>query len=293
MMDATESAATKVADSLRGHKAFLRSIGLTAIGVLVGAGFLILLGVLGVYDLSYAIAVLPALYQGFTTTLGLVAIIIPLGFVLGFILGNARVSRSWLIRAASTTYVEFFRGMPPTVLIWFTFAITIVVVDEIPFLRARILDPLSLGILMSTIALAAHSSSYQAEIVRAGILSVPAGQREAGEAIGLTKGSILAHVTLPQMFRVSLPALGNEFASVIKDTSIISIVGALDLTFQGQNLVSALLSGGSSTKVNLDIIFVVWVEIAILYFVMTFAVTRILQYIERRYRVPGLEAAQL
>ncbi len=292
-MTETESTATQVMDTLREHRTFLRSLGLTAIGVLVGAGLIILLGVLGVYDLAYAIDILPALFQGFTTTLGLVAIIIPLGFVLGFLLGNARLSHSWFVRAASTTYVEFFRGMPPTVLIVFAFAITIVVVGEIPFLRARIQDSLSLGIVMSIIALAAHSSSYQAEIVRAGILSVPAGQREAGEAIGMTKGSILTHITLPQMFRVSLPALGNEFASVIKDTSIISLVGALDLTFQGNNIVSALFAGTSGTKVNLDIIFVVWVEIAILYFVMTFAVTRILQYIERRYRVPGLEAAQL
>ncbi len=292
-MSAATTNLSNVTDFIDRHKAFLRSLALTGVGLAVGAGILVLLGVLRVYDLPYAIAILPALVQGFTWTLGLVAIIIPLGFILGFVLGNGRVSHSWFVRAVCTTYVEFFRGMPPTVLIVFAFTISVAIIGEIPFLRLRILDPLTFGLFMATFALAAHSSSYQAEIIRAGILSVPAGQREAAEAIGMGKGSILTRITLPQMFRVSLPALGNEFASVIKDTSIISLVGALDLTFQGNNLITALFAGTSGTRVSLDIIFVVWVEIAVLYFVMTFAVTRILQYTERKYRVPGLEAAQL
>ena len=96
-------------------------------------------------------------------------------------------------------------------------------------------------------------------------------------------------MTLPQMFRVSLAALGNELASLIKDTSLLSTIGALDLTFQGKNLSAVLVVGGG----NIDLVIVIWVEIALLYFVITFVVTRTLQAIEKMYRVPGLEAAQL
>ena len=105
----------------------------------------------------------------------------------------------------------------------------------------------------------------------------------------MSQWGVMLYITLPQMFRVSLPALGNEFASVIKDTSILATVSILELTFQGVNLVSRLFQAGA----NPDFLFVVWVEIAILYFVLTFAVSRTLLAIERRFRVPGLEAPTL
>jgi polar amino acid transport system permease protein len=249
------------------------------------------LGVAGVYDLGLASRILPALVEGAETTLGLVAIVIPVGFALGFVFGFGRTSHSWFVRSVCTTYVEFFRGMPPVVLVWFAFIIIVLLITNVEFLNVRIQDPFAVATLMSVLALAGHSGSYQAEIVRAGILSVPAGQREAAEAIGMTRGSTMIHIILPQMFRVSLPALGNEFASVIKDTSILSVVGVMDLTFRGQNIVSRLFT--SPTGGSLSSIFVVWLEIAVLYFVVTFSVSRLLQWLEQRYRVPGLEAAQL
>jgi len=247
-----------------------------------------LAGLEGLYDLRYALSLLPpggrALTTGLVTTLALMAVVIPIGFSLGFTFGWARTSHSWFPRALAATYVEFFRGMPPIVLIAFAFLITIVIlrgndrVDVFPFATS-----------VSVLALAAHSGAYQAEIVRAGILSVPATQIEAGESIGLSRSTILTRITLPQMFRVSLPALGNELASLIKDTSLLSTIGALDLTFQGKNLSAVLVVGGG----NIDLVIVIWVEIALLYFVITFVVTRTLQAIEKMYRVPGLEAAQL
>ena len=247
-----------------------------------------LAGVFGTYDLAYALSLLPprgrALTTGLLTTLAFMAVVIPLGFSLGFAFGWARTSRAWPARAVAATYVEFFRGMPPVVLIAFAFLITIVLLKG----NERI-DIFAFATGAGVMALAAHSGAYQAEIIRAGILSVPTGQIEAGEAIGMSKGTILARITLPQMFRISLPALGNELASLIKDTSLLSTIGALDLTFQGKNLSSVLVTNGG----NLDLVIVIWVEIAVLYFVITFVVSRTLLAIERRFRVPGLEAAQL
>jgi His/Glu/Gln/Arg/opine family amino acid ABC transporter permease subunit len=270
-------------------KAFLRKLAFAAVGVGAGIAILYAAGVAGLYDLRYALSLLPpnrpALLTGLLATLGLTAVVIPLGFGLGFLFGWARTQRSWLVRAIATTYVEFFRGMPPIVLIAFAFLISITLLGNNP----RIGDAFSFAVGVSLVALAAHSGAYQAEIIRAGILSVPVGQVEAGEAIGMTKGTILTRITLPQMFRISLPALGNEFASVIKDNSLLSVVGALELTFQGKNLEAVLATGGG----NVDLVLIIWVEIALLYFAITFVFSRTLQAIEKRFRVPGLEAAQL
>jgi len=141
---------------------------------------------------------------------------------------------------------------------------------------------------VGVLALALHSGAYQAEIVRAGILSVPTGQVEAADALGLTRLQTMFQVILPQAFRVSLPALGNEFASVIKDTSLISAIGALELSFFGLVLARAAL-----TPLRLDHLFIIWLEIALLYFVLTTLVTFTVRQVENRYKVPGLEAASL
>ncbi len=262
----------------------------------VGAIFVFMLafyglGLLGLYDLNYVMTkMLNGLKVGAINTLVLVGIVIPIGFGAGFLFGWGRTSHSWLVRSVSTWYVEFFRSMPPVVLVAFSSLIATVVILRTPFLEARIPDPASFALSIAVLALALHSGSYQAEIIRAGIQSVPAGQREAAEAIGLTKGRIMASVVLPQMFRVSLPALGNEFASVIKDTSILSVVGVIELMFMGNNLTSVLITSPGANFENINLI---WISIAMVYFPMTFAVSRTLQMIERKFRVPGLEAAQL
>ncbi len=257
--------------------------------VVVSAFALYGVGLAGFYDLPYALSILPfrgrALTEGLIVTLTLIAMVLPVGFILGFAFGWARAAGSRPLRVLSTAYVEFFRGMPPIVLIAFAFLITIVLFKDNP----RIDDPFAFAVQISVFALAGHSGAYQAEIIRAGILSVPTGQIEAGEAIGLSRGGILGRIIMPQMFRVSLPALGNEFASVIKDTSLLSAVGALDLVFQGKNLGARLVTTGG----NIALVFILWGVIAVVYLIVTSVVTRSLQMIEKRYRVPGLEAAQL
>jgi len=222
--------------------------------------------------------------EGVLTTLKLSALGWVIACLLGIVFGAMRTAPVRIVRWAGAAYVEFFRSMPPIVLIVFTYLITLALLAGNERFDATELAPA-----VSIVALAAHSGAYQAEIVRAGILSVPESQREAAEAIGMTREQIMYNVTLPQMFRVSLPALGNEFASVIKDTSLLATVSILELTFIGVNLVSTLIQRGG----NPDLVFVVWIEIAALYFVLTFAVSRILHTVERRYRVPGLEAPQL
>lgn len=257
---------------------------LAAAGVGVAYAVLLFLGTRGVYDLAYAQSIVPALLLGLKVTLEVLAVVIPGGFALGLTLGYLRTSRSRVVRGLAMLYVEFFRSMPPLVLIAFSALIGIIV------LRPVIPDPAvaqSIALWLGVVALTLHTGAYQAEIVRAGILSVPSGQTDAAQALGISRGRILLRVVLPQAFRVSLPALGNEFSSVIKDSSLLSFIGWLEL--------SNLASIETAAAVRLPGVappIVVYLEVAVLYFVVTFTVNSIVRGVENAFRVPGLEAAR-
>jgi His/Glu/Gln/Arg/opine family amino acid ABC transporter permease subunit len=245
-------------------------------------GILYFLGTRQLYNLDFAVYLLHPVEDGFAVTMKLVAVVIPLGFTLGFLLGWGRTTRSLLFRGLGAVYVDFFRSMPPIVLIFFSYLLSALVVKQLtgsPFIARDI------SLWMGAIALAFHSGSYQAEIIRAGILSVPTGQLEAADSIGMSRLRSMFSVVLPQAFRVSLPALGNEFSSVIKDTSLLSLIGWVELAQTG--IVQA------RTVVGTMSVFVVWIEVAIMYFALTYVVTRIVRAIENNYKVPGLEAAEL
>ncbi len=255
-------------------------LGITALGF----GLVIWLGTLRYYNLGYAESILPGLVQGFLVTIRLVAVVIPLGFTLGFLFGWARTTRSLVLRGLGAAYVEVFRGLPPIVLIFFSYLITTLAILNLsknPFIAGDV------ALWMGAIALSLHSGAYQTEIIRAGILSVPTGQIEAADSVGLSRWQTMFRVTLPQAFRVSLPPLGNEFASVIKDTSLLNIIGWLDLAQIG------LLQVPAALNADFNLVFIIWIEIAMLYFVLTFAVTKVVRFVENLYKVPGLEAAEL
>jgi glutamine transport system permease protein len=277
--------------AITGREHFRRNAAKFVLKVLIGLGatalgftFVIWLGTLHYYNLGYAEAILPALGQGLLVTIRLVAVVIPLGFALGFLLGWARTTGSLVLRGLGAVYVEVFRGLPPIVLIFFAYLITTLAILNLsrnPFFTG------DLALWMGAIALALHSGAYQTEIIRAGILSVPTGQLEAADSIGMSRWQTMFRVTLPQAFRVSLPALGNEFASVIKDTSLLNIIGWFDLAQVG------LLQVPSAIKTDFNLVFIIWIEIAMLYFLLTFVVTKIVRFVENLYQVPGLEAAEL
>jgi ABC-type amino acid transport system permease subunit len=255
----------------------------SAAAAVVAFLFVVWLGEAGLYNLSFAEEIVPALERGFSGTMWLVGFVIPVGFGTGLMMASARTSDSRIARAIGGTYVEFFRSMPPFTLIAFSSLLATKLLRTVFYID----NPVGLAVAAATFALALHSGSYQTEILRAGILSVPAGQVEAAYALGLTRSRTLFNVILPQAFRISLPALGNEFSSVIKDTSLLSAISAVELAFIGGVLVNNALSR------DFNLPFIIWSEISVLYFVLTYAVVWIVRYAENRSKVPGLEAAQL
>ena len=212
--------------------------------------------------------------EGAANTLKFSLTIIPIGAVIGFIMGWARVTRHPILSWPASVYVDIVRGTPALVMILFAFF-------WLPFvLRSR--DP-SAGLTYAVLALAIHTSAYQAEIFRAGFQSVPRGQIDAAEAIGLNRWQAMRHVVLPQTFRVTLPALGNEFAVIIKDTSLLAAIGALELVYWGRESAQYALSLGS-----IGWVISVWLVIALLYFVITYVITNMVGAVEHAFRVPGL-----
>ena len=255
-----------------------------AVGALAAFGLLFYFGERGVYNLLYAEDFVNPLLLGLILTARSVAIVIPLGFTLGFLFGWARTTQSLFLRGIGATYVEFFRSMPPLALIFFSYLISLLVMQQVsrdPFLSQ------AFALTMGTVALAFHSGGYQAEIIRAGILSVPSGQLEAADAIGMSRWQSMFRVVLPQAFRVSLPALGNEFSSVIKDTSLLSVIGLVELAQTG------ILYARNAVQIDFNLVFIIWIEVALMYLLLTFIVTRVVRGIENHYKVPGLEAAEL
>lgn len=229
------------------------------------------------FDANFWTLYFSGLANGLLQTIVFTLLIVPAGLLIGFVTGWARVTNFKLLTYPATLYVDLIRGIPPIVLILFAFFFG-------PSIAPGIFDPTQAGQAFAALALALHTGAYQAEIFRAGFQSVPTGQVDAGTAVGLSKGQSMSNVVLPQTFRLVLPALGNELATVLKDTSLLSIVLVKELTYfaRGQAQTATIFLG------RIDYVYGLWTAVAIMYLVLTFSVTRILQFVEHRYQVPGL-----
>ncbi len=191
--------------------------------------------------------------------------------LLGLFIGLGRISKNTLIRNAATYYIETVRGIPMLV---FIFAIALVIVPDI----ARLFEMESRAISQAVRGAAALSLFYAAfiaEVFRAGIQSVPVGQREAGRALGLNEGQIMRRVVLPQAIRNMLPALGNDLISLMKDTSLVSVLAVRELTQQ------ARLYSGTSFRFR-EAFFIIMV----IYITLTLGLSLLLQWYERRIAIP-------
>ncbi len=215
--------------------------------------------------------------RGFQGTAYFSLLVIPVGLAIGFFTGWARSSQLRFLRWPATVYIEFFRGTPALILVIFAALFGILIV--------RGVNQFEVSLLLGAMALALHTGAYQAEIFRAGFQSVPHSQVEAAYSIGMSRAATMRFVVLPQALRLSLPPLGNEFSSVIKDTALLYAIGATELFGQGLEFSQLALRTDASW------VFPMWVLIAAGYFLVTFVVTRAVNALERRIRVPGLKGA--
>ena len=202
----------------------------------------------------------PYFLKGTEYTLGLAVIGVALGFVLGTVLAMMKRSKLWILKALANIYIEFVRGTPLLIQVF------------IVFFGTQIIGLSVSGFVSGAIAMFLNSGAYVAEIIRSGLNSVPKGQEEAARSLGLSGSQTMQLVVLPQALRTILPALGNEFVSVIKEGSVISVIGVGELTFQ-----TSVVQGASFRA------FLPLMITAGIYFVLTFGLTRLLRLMEKQF----------
>ncbi len=182
--------------------------------------------------------------HGLRVTIELTAIAMGIGIVLGVLLAVMRLSPNWLVSGASSFYIWFFRGTPVLVqlLFWYNIAalypkIGLGVPFGPSFVHAdanSLITPFTAAIL----GLGLNEGAYMAEIVRAGIISVDPGQADAAQSLGMTRLQTMRRIVLPQAMRVIIPPTGNETISMLKTSSLASVIVVTELLYAGQLIYS-------------------------------------------------------
>ena len=215
------------------------------------------------FDMNLVVNSFPLLLVGAGVTIQITVLSTAIGFVIGLIVGVARISNLRVLRMLAEVYVEFFRGTPLLVQIFlFYFAL--------PVITGQRIDPFIAAISACGI----NSGAYVAEIFRAGIQSVDDGQMEAGRSLGMTWLQTMRYIIVPQAFKRVIPPLGNEFIAMLKDSSLVSVIGFEEMTRRGQLIIAKTYGS-----------FEIWMSVAVIYLVMTLTISRFVAYLERRYRV--------
>ena len=228
------------------------------------------------------------LLQGLMATIRISIYASILALILGTILGVARCSANLTVRMLARTYLEFLRNIPPVVVVFIFFF----------FLSQQLIDALDLArwsrniarqddiwlwefffgdmrrfpsLISGVIVLALFESAFVGEIVRAGIQSIPKGQREAARSIGMSQMQELRYIVLPQAMKKVVPPMANQFITLIKDSSIISLISVQELTYKTVELVASS-----------RMIFEAWITTAAFYFIVCFGLSRLFARLEKR-----------
>ena len=205
----------------------------------------------------------PLLLTGAVVTIKITVLSVGLGLLIGMVAGIGRLARFWPVRILAKVYVEFFRGTPLLVQIFLIYF-------ALPLIVGQRIDPFVAAITACSI----NSGAYIAEIFRAGIQSIDKGQMEAGRSLGMSWWQTMYHVILPQAFKRIIPPLGNEFIAMLKDSSLVSVIGFEELTRRGQLIIARTYGS-----------FEIWMSVAVIYLAMTLTISRLVDYLERRYKI--------
>ena len=203
---------------------------------------------------------LPILLMGAGVTIEITAFSVAVGFFIGLFVGIARISQFKILRIMAAVYADCIRGTPLLVQIFLIyFALPMAIGQRVePFIAA-------------VAACGINSGAYVSEIFRAGIQAIDVGQMEAGRSLGLTWWQTMRFIILPQAFKNILPPLGNEFIAMLKDSSLVSVIGFEELTRRGQLIIAQTYGS-----------FEIWMTVAVLYLIMTMAISRIVAFLEKR-----------
>ncbi|AFH65459.1 glutamine ABC transporter permease [Paenibacillus mucilaginosus K02] len=197
--------------------------------------------------------------QGFGNTVKASLIALVASFILGAVIAVFRISPVKPLNWFGAAYVEFLRNIPLLLIVWLV------------YLTAGNLKLPFDGFRSGTFALTIYTSAFIAEAIRAGIQAVPKGQMEAGRSSGLTYLQTMRYIILPQALRIVIPPLGNQFLNLVKNSSVLAVIGGMDLMYFGDII---------STEVFVT--FSVYIFVAMFYLVLTIPISFGVRYLEKR-----------
>ena len=233
--------------------------------VLVDTGTMIFPGDVLMTHSSWRVGIL---LQGLWLTLKVSSIAIVFGILIGLFTGLARISQNPALKWTAVTYIELIRGSPLLVQIFIWYFVLGTLINKLLALQGLFQVP---PIYFGVASLAFFTGAYVAEIVRAGIQSIHRGQMEASRSLGMSYPQAMVHVILPQALRRIIPPLAGQFISLIKDSSLLGIIAIRELTKATREVVTTSLQP-----------FELWFICALLYLVLTFSLSMVLQHLERR-----------
>lgn len=210
--------------------------------------------------------------EGAKITILLAIFTIIFGVIFGILLALMRIAHNPFSKAIAAAYIEFIRGTPIMIqmfLVYYGLSTIGINFPDIPIMGSNLAD-----LMAGIVTLSINSAAYVAEIVRAGIQAVDKGQMEAARSLGLGYWESMKSIILPQAIKNILPALGNEFIAIIKESSIVSIIGIHELMFNT-----------STVRGNTFKPFEPLIVTAIVYFIITFSLSTIVRAFERRLEV--------
>ena len=206
---------------------------------------------------------LPLLLQGALVTVKITTMSVGCGFFIGMLVALANLSNLKIVRLLARCYVDIIRGTPLLVQIFLIYF-------ALPMIIGSRIDPFVAAVTACSIT----SGAYVSEIFRAGIQSIDKGQMEAGRSLGLSWAQTMRYIIMPQAFKAIIPPLGNEFIAMLKDSSLVSVIGFEELTRRGQLIIAKTYAS-----------FEIWGTVAVIYLIMTVSISQLVAYLERRYNI--------
>ena len=196
--------------------------------------------------------------DGILVTFQVTVFSIAMALVIGLITGLGRISRNKYVNLIASTYVEIVRGVPLLVQLFYIY-----------YALGRFVRVPDL--LAAVIAMSFCYGAYMGEVFRAGIASIPVGQTEAARSLGFNRAQTMYYVVLPQAWRTILPPVGNEFIALLKDTSLVSILGVADLLRRGREFASESFE-----------YFETFTMVAVIYLIITLILSKLVSIMEER-----------
>ena len=209
-------------------------------------------------DWALARESLPALFEGLKITVELTFIVIAISLILGIFVALGRLSKNPVLRIVTGFYVDFMRATPLLLqLIYIYFVLPTVGIRLDPFVAA-------------IVGLSLNYAAYLSEVYRSGIQAIPRGQLDAAAALGMRPSLIMRRIVLPQAIRIVIPALGNYFVALFKDTSLASALTLQELLFSGQIIISRTYD-----------YFTIYTMVLVLYFLVGYPALMLVRYLEK------------